>query len=111
MSLRVSTDLILRVSASALPISLKGETRSGATCQSANQRYVLNGHKTILLIDGLDHVMREVNLQTSVLNELPHPNEVPEGFLIILSGQPQALLSERDSCIGCSTSRRRQQAT
>ena len=60
---------------------------------SANQRYVLHGHKTILLIDGLDHVMREVNLQTSVLNELPHPNEVPEGFLIILSGQPQALLS------------------
>ena len=58
---------------------------------SANQRYVLHGHKTILLIDGLDHVMREVNLQTSVLNELPHPSEVPEGFLIILSGQPQSL--------------------
>ena len=61
---------------------------------SANQRYVLHGHKTILLIDGLDHVMREVNLQTSVLNELPHPNEVPEGFLIILSSQPQALLPD-----------------
>ena len=59
---------------------------------SANQRYVLHGHKTILLIDGLDHVMREVNLQTSVLNELPNPNDIPEGFLIILSGQPQALL-------------------
>ena len=35
--------------------------------------------------------MREVGLQASVLNELPHPNDVPEGFLIILSGQPQAL--------------------
>ena len=61
---------------------------------NANQRYVLNGHKTILLIDGLDHVMREANLQTSVLNELPHPSEVPEGFLIILSGQPQAFLAD-----------------
>ena len=61
---------------------------------SANQRYVLHGHKTILLIDGLDHVMREVNLQTSVLNELPDPSEVPEGFLIILSGQPQAFLAD-----------------
>lgn len=62
--------------------------------QSANQRYVLHGHKTILLIDGLDHVMREVNIQTSVLNELPDPSEVPEGFLIILSGQPQAFLAD-----------------
>ena len=61
---------------------------------SANKRYVLDGHKTILLIDGLDHVMREVNLQTSVLNELPHPSEIPEGFLIILSGQPQAFLPD-----------------
>ena len=61
---------------------------------SANQRYVLDAPKTILLIDGLDHVMREVNLQTPVLNELPPPNEIPEGFLIILSGQPQAFLSD-----------------
>jgi len=59
---------------------------------SANQRYVLRGQKTIMLIDGLDHVMREVNLQASVLYELPPPSEVPEGFIIILSGQPQAFL-------------------
>ena len=59
---------------------------------SANQRYVLDGHKTILLIDGLDHAMQEVSLQMPVLHELPHPSEIPEGFLIILSGQPQAVL-------------------
>ena len=59
----------------------------------ANQRYLLHGQKTILLVDGLDHVMREVNLQVPVLHELPHPNEVPEGFIIILSGQPQAFLA------------------
>lgn len=61
---------------------------------SANRRYVLHGQKTILLIDGLDHVLREVNLQTPVLHELPHPSEIPEGFLIILSGQPQAFLPD-----------------
>jgi hypothetical protein len=59
---------------------------------SANQRYVMDGHKTILLIDGLDHVMREAALQTPVLRELPHPDEVPEGVLVVLSGQPQAFL-------------------
>ncbi len=61
--------------------------------RSANQRYVLHGHKTILLIDGLDHVMREVNLQMPVLHELPPPSEIPDGFLIILSGQPQAFFA------------------
>ena len=59
----------------------------------ANKRYVLHGHKTILLIDGLDHVMREVNLQLPVLHELPPPSDIPDGFLIILSGQPQAFLA------------------
>ena len=70
----------------------QGRDALGRHMSSANQRYVLDGHKTILLIDGLDHVMREVNLQMPVLNELPHPDEVPDGFLIILSSQPQALL-------------------
>ena len=60
----------------------------------ANERYVLHGRKTVLLIDGLDHVMREINLQVSVLPELPAPDEIPEGFLIILSGQPQAFLPD-----------------
>lgn len=60
---------------------------------NAKQRY-RNGHKTILLLDGLDHVMREVNLQQPLLNELPPPSEIPEGFLIILSGQPQAFLRD-----------------
>lgn len=57
----------------------------------ANERFVLQGIKTILLIDGLDHVLREVGLRSSVLNELPLPSEIPDGFLIILSTQPQAL--------------------
>lgn len=58
----------------------------------ANEQYVIQGHKTILLIDGLDHVSQEVNLQNTLLQELPRPDEVPDGFLIILSSQPQGLI-------------------
>jgi hypothetical protein len=58
----------------------------------AHAQYVIQGRKIILLVDGLDHVSREVGLQSSVLHELPRPDEVPEGFLIILSAQPQALV-------------------
>jgi hypothetical protein len=58
----------------------------------AHAQYVIQGRKTILLVDGLDHVSREVGLQSSILHELPRPDEVPEGFLIILSSRPQALV-------------------
>jgi hypothetical protein len=58
----------------------------------ANEKYIIQGHKTILLIDGLDHVSREINLQNNLLQELPSPDEVPDGFIIILSSQPQALI-------------------
>jgi hypothetical protein len=49
------------------------------------------GQKTILLIDGLDHIQREDGINCSLLQELPRPDEVPEGFVIILSSQPQTL--------------------
>jgi len=58
----------------------------------AHEQYVIQGRKTILLVDGLDHVSREVGLQSSILHELPRSDEIPEGFLIILSSQPQALV-------------------
>lgn len=58
----------------------------------ANEQYIIQGHKTILLIDGLDHVSREINIQNNLLHELPSPDEVPKGFIIILSSQPQALI-------------------
>ena len=58
---------------------------------TANEQYLTHGHKTILLIDGLDHVLREVGLQNSILHELPRPSEIPAGFVVILSSQPQAL--------------------
>jgi len=60
--------------------------------QKAAESYIREGTKTILLIDGLDHVAREIGLDRSLLWELPRPEEIPDGFLIILSSQPQALL-------------------
>src|ERR1039458_9348169 len=50
--------------------------------------------RTILLIDGCDHVQREAGLERPLLLQLPHPDEVPDGFVIILSSQPQALLPD-----------------
>jgi len=57
----------------------------------AHEQFVVQGRKTILLIDGIDHIAREVHLQASVLTELPDPADVPEGFIIVLGSQPQAL--------------------
>lgn len=57
----------------------------------AQQLFEKDGSKTILLVDGLDHVQRESGLDHPLLLELPTPSEVPEGFVIILSSQPQAL--------------------
>jgi len=59
----------------------------------ANKQYVIQGRKTVLLIDGIDHVAREIGLQSSVLNELPDPADIPEGFIIVLGSQPQGLVA------------------
>ncbi len=60
----------------------------------ARERFESTGYQTILLIDGLDHVQREPGLTRSLLRELPIPEEVPNGFIIVLSTQPQALLPD-----------------
>ena len=76
----------------SLGVSDVAQGRDALRChmRRATERQSSTGRKTILLIDGLDHVMREVNLQAPVHHELPRPEEIPDGFLIILSGQPQA---------------------
>lgn len=57
----------------------------------ANEQYLIQGYKTIILIDGLDHAAREVGITSPVLNELPNPVDVPDGVIVILGSQPQAL--------------------
>ena len=57
--------------------------------QSAHERFNSSRTKTVLLIDGLDHVIKERGIRESILHELPIPDEIPKGFMIILSARPE----------------------
>lgn len=43
--------------------------------------------KTVILVDGLDHIEREQKPERSLISELPLPNQVPEGVLFVLGTQ------------------------
>ena len=51
-----------------------------------------NGRKTIILIDGLDHIDREQNPQQSLLGDLPELNQIPDGVYFVLGTQTIAPL-------------------
>ncbi|MDP4183778.1 MAG: ATP-binding protein [Bacteroidota bacterium] len=54
----------------------------------ASEDYKESGRKTILIIDGLDHVPREYySAKQNFLSELLCPNEIPLGVFIILGSQ------------------------
>jgi len=53
--------------------------------------YQSTGEKTVLLIDGLDHIDREQHPDRSLLHDLPLPSEVPDGVYIILGSQTDDL--------------------
>ena len=50
------------------------------------------GRKTIILIDGLDHINREQNPHQSLLGDLPEPNQIPNGVYFVLGTQTVAPL-------------------
>lgn len=60
-------------------------------------RYQKTGCKTLILVDGLDHVAREQGLDRPLQRELPLPQELPEGFIILIGTQPQALHTLREA--------------
>lgn len=43
--------------------------------------------KTVILIDGLDHITREQTPSRSLIDELPHPSAIPAGVIIVLGTQ------------------------
>ncbi|AUD04040.1 hypothetical protein [Spirosoma pollinicola] len=49
--------------------------------------------KTIIIIDGLDHIPREYAKQGTLLEHLPHPNDIRPGVYIILGSQSFDLAS------------------
>jgi hypothetical protein len=53
--------------------------------------YKETGRRTILIIDGLDHIPREYKTTANFLKDLPHPKALPEGVYIILGSQSYEL--------------------
>ena len=64
------------------------------------ERYRNNGHRTIILVDGLDHVTREEKMDRPLQLELPLPEELVEGCLVFISTQPQAIRKLRPQIQG-----------
>jgi hypothetical protein len=59
----------------------------GQQLQEAHEKYEKEDIKTIILIDGLDHIVREQNQHISLLRELLHPENIPTGIIIVLGTQ------------------------
>lgn len=55
--------------------------------QQLGKLYQDQGTKTIIIIDGLDHIPREYAKQGTLLEHLPHPNDIPKGIYVILGSQ------------------------
>lgn len=45
------------------------------------------GIKTIIFIDGIDHIAREQNPVTELMKDLPEPSHIPEGVVFVLGSQ------------------------
>ena len=59
----------------------------GALIREAGERFQRDKVRTLIVVDGLDHVPREEKPQRSFLAELPLPFGVPEGVLFVLGTQ------------------------
>lgn len=75
--------------------------RLGLQCQRLTEDYTTSGRKTVILVDGLDHIAREQqdHVDRTLLAELPAPSQVPPGIILILGSQhlqdlPDAVLAQ-----------------
>lgn len=59
----------------------------GRQLDQASRRFQETGRKTVIVVDGLDHVPREENPDFSFLKELPAASAVPSGVLFVLGTQ------------------------
>jgi hypothetical protein len=55
--------------------------------QEASARFKKEGLRTIVVVDGLDHIPREERPDRALLSELPLPHSVPEGVVFVLGTQ------------------------
>src|SRR3712207_7575396 len=49
--------------------------------QQLHQEWLNTGRRTIILVDGLDHISREQAPHHSLLRDLPVPERVPDGVV------------------------------
>lgn len=63
--------------------------------QKLHEDWKVSGTKTIILIDGLDHIEREQHPDRSLLEDLPAPNQVLEGVYFILGSQTDLPIPSR----------------
>jgi hypothetical protein len=63
--------------------------------QKLHEDWKDTGTKTIILIDGLDHIEREQHPNRSLLNDLPTPAQIPEGVYFVLGSQTDAPFPDR----------------
>ncbi len=61
-----------------------------------HEDYRSRGHKTIILIDGLDHIAREQRPQRSLLQVLPFPEQIRDGVYVVLGSQTDQLVDLPD---------------
>ena len=59
----------------------------GALLREAGERFRTEGVRTVVVIDGLDHVPREERPRHSFLRELPLPHALPDGVVFVLGTQ------------------------
>lgn len=59
----------------------------GTLLKQAGERYERDGIRTIVVVDGLDHVPREERPTHSLLGELPLPAAIPTGVTFVLGTQ------------------------
>lgn len=67
--------------------------------ESLNQKWLENETKTIIMIDGLDHIRREQRPIRSLLLDLPLVESIPEGVIFILGSQTLDLNNELSASI------------
>jgi hypothetical protein len=65
-----------------------------AQLDQAAEGWARRGERTVIIIDGLDHVAREQNPTRSMLEELPAPAALRDGVFIVLGSQSDANLNE-----------------
>lgn len=59
----------------------------GVLLRQAGERFDRDGIRTIIVVDGLDHVPREERPTNSLLGELPLPTAIPNGVVFVLGTQ------------------------